>query len=89
MPGFQTDVPRWARVYADHPDTAVTGGSASQAVPSASCLLLARPSVPASKAYHPSSHRGSTVGAPLLPTLLLCLFDSLEEAAWQAAWKEP
>lgn len=34
MPGFQTDVPRWARVYADHPDTAVTGGSASQAVPS-------------------------------------------------------
>ncbi|EGW12246.1 E3 ubiquitin-protein ligase synoviolin [Cricetulus griseus] len=26
VPGFQTDVPPWARVYADHPDTAVTGG---------------------------------------------------------------
>lgn len=27
-PGFQTDVPRWARVCADHPGTAVTAGVA-------------------------------------------------------------
>lgn len=58
----------------------------SQAVPSAPCLLHpGGPSVPASKAYHPSSFRGSAVAAPLLSALLLCLIDSLEEASWQAA----
>lgn len=51
-PGFQTDVPRWARVCADHPGTAVTGGSAFS-----SCALCTLPPPPlAGPAFPPLKH---------------------------------